>query len=238
MHYRVLMPVGCLTLARLIILCAGVVATVPAVAVAEVITFTETFQADFKFNFLAGTPFNTGAVDTGFIPFRAVGDLTFTLFNDHVSPTLAFTSVTGMLNGVSPTSPPSTLPFFITPNVGFLGGNLTNVVYDGSGGILSANVSDLSMFWKLVGTPFNVTLYGKVGLPFDASNVSIPFSPGTVLTGAQPFEVYLEGGPDTPVIIGADRTLTAVPEPNSVALSGLCGIGVFVAACRRRRTTV
>ena len=89
------------------------------------------------------------------------------------------------------------LPHQISPNLGFLGGNLTNIVRDSSGFITSATVEDLSMRWELTGTPgggCGVRLFTKVGLPFSGDVDGLPVSPGTVIAGADPFEGFLDLG--------------------------------------------
>ena len=99
---------------------------------------------------------------------------------------------------------------------------------DSHSNVISAQVSDLSMRWDMVGTPFGLTLFTKDGLPFDGTTSSIPFSYGTVLAGAADFNVYLDnGGTDPLVVIGRDRTLTVVPEPPSIVLlaAGVVGLG-------------
>jgi hypothetical protein len=77
-----------------------------------------------------------------FVPFRAVGDLTFQLdpsLNDASMPTtVPFVNVTGVLEGIPP-SPPSDLPFTISPDVQFLGGSLTNIVRVASGHVISSS---------------------------------------------------------------------------------------------------
>lgn len=212
-------------------------AAIPGIARAEVISFTRTVVADYEFSLLGGTAINPGPT-TPFIPFQAVGDLTFELdpsLNDPGMPTtVPFLNVTGTLQGVSPAP---FLPHVISPNVEFLGGELTDIVRDASGEVVSANVRDLSMRWEMVGTPLNLRLFTKVGQPFDAAVDSIPFAVGTVLAGAAEFEVFLDdGGSNPPVVIGRNRTLTVVPEPSSAALAGLGALGLGIAVARRRRT--
>ncbi len=191
------------------------------------VTFTQNVVADFEFDILGGTPINPGG-DTGFQPYEAAGALTFTLgpaINDPNQTAVAFTNVTGTLDGVFPTS---LLPYTISPDVQFLGGELTNIVRDGNGNVISGDVSDLSMRWDLVAFGGNLTLFTLDGLPFDGAITSIPFSNGAVLSGAAPFNVYLDdGGTDVLVAYGEDRTLTAVPEPASAVLAGLA---VFMVA--------
>ena len=158
------------------------------------VTFTENLVANFEFSLIGGTDINPGPT-TPFIPFEAQGSLTFSLdssINDPSQPTtVPFTNVTGSLSGVSP---PPFLPYTISPDLQFLGGDLTNIVRDGSGKVISADISDLSMRWTMVGTPYGLTLFTKDGLPFDGSTGSIPFSNGTVLAGAADFNVYLDNG--------------------------------------------
>ena len=198
--------------------------------------------ADYEFALLSSTPLNPGEGMTPFIPFQAKGVLTFSLdedaINDPSATTVPFTDVTGVLDGVSPVP---FLPHQISPNLGFLGGNLTNIVRDSSGFITSATVEDLSMLWELTGTPGGgpaVRLFTKVGLPFSGDVDGLPVSPGTVIAGADPFEVFLDlgGGDSLLAVIGQNRTLTVVPEPGTLTLyclaaSGLAAVGVW----RRQR---
>jgi hypothetical protein len=232
---------------RLLLLCGVLLLTLPATVRAEVLTFTAHVQADYEFSLLGGTPLNPGPT-TPFVPFRAIGDLTFQLdpsLNDPSQPTtVPFVDVTGVLNGVPP-SPAITLPHTIDPNVQFIGGDLTNIVRDASGHVVSADISNLSMRWELISTnpAFNVRLYTQDGLPFDATNVSIPFQLGTVLAGAEPFKVYLDTGTGDPandplVAMGKDRTLTVVPEPSSVVLLGVAVAATLVSGRQRRQRRV
>jgi hypothetical protein len=211
----------------------------PAVVRADPTTFTVEVQADFELSLLGHTPLNPGDT-TPFMPFRAVGDFTFTLdpsLNDPTATTVPFSNVTGVLQGVPP-SLAVTLPYTLSPDLQFLGGDLTNIVRDGSGHVVSADVSDLSMRWDLIGTgpSFPVTLYTQVGLPFGATGVTIPFALGTVLEGDAPFNIDLDAGnpaTDPLVAIGRDRTLRVVPEPSSFALFGLGLAGIRCLARRR-----
>jgi hypothetical protein len=101
-------------------------------------------------------------------------------------------------------------------------------------------VSDLESIWELVGTNPSapLKLYTKVGLPFDASDVTIPFQAGIVLEGAAPFNIYLDeglGANDPLVGIGQDRTLTVTsPAPSSVVLMGLGAMTILLATAWRR----
>jgi hypothetical protein len=224
---------------RRLFLCAAAFLALPAIARAESTTFTRTIVADFEFSLVAGTDFNPGPVDSPFIAFQAVGDLTFQLdasLNDPSLPTtVPFLNATGVLQG---TMPLDFGPFTISPNVAFLGGELTNIVRDGSGEVISADVRDLLMEWELIGPGFG-RLYGKVGLDFDADGVSIPFADGTLLYGPTPFDVYSDDGDgdlsnDVLVAIGRNRTLRVVPEPSSAALLALGAAGSLAVARRRR----
>ncbi len=223
-----------------ILITVAVLSLLPGVVRAGDLTFTETMVANFEFSLLGGTVLNPGPT-TPFVPFEAIGNLTFTLdasLNDPSQPTtVPFTNVTGLLNGVTPPSPPEFLPFTISPDVQFIGGELTNIVRDGQGNVTSADVSDLSMRWDLIG-PGGLTLFTKDGLPFDGSITSLPFSNGTVLSGLAPFNVYLDdGGSDPLVVIGQNRFLTSIPEPSSLVLlgAGVAGLGVWSQKRRRAR---
>ena len=223
-----------------ILLCASLILCVPGLVRAADLTFTQNFVANFEFDVLGGTPINPGG-DTGFQPYEAVGALTFTLdpsLNDPSQPTtVPFTNATGVLNGVYPSS---LLPYTISPDVQFIGGDLTNIVRDGNGNVISANVSDLSMRWDLVAAGGALTLFTEDGLPFNSQGpiTSLPFANGTVLAGPAPFNVYLDDPAlgDPLVAIGQNRTLTAVPEPTSAIIAGLGALTMgVVAACRRKR---
>ena len=103
------------------------------------ISFDLTVVADYEFALLGNTPLNPDVKMTPFIPFQAKGVLTFSLdeaaINDPGATTVPFTGVTGVLDGVSPAA---FLPHQISPNLEFLGGNLTNVFRDSNGFITSA----------------------------------------------------------------------------------------------------
>jgi hypothetical protein len=96
------------------------------------------------------------------------------------------------------------------------------------------------MQWDLVAFGGAVTLFTKDagGLPFDGPITSLPFSPGTVLSGAAQFNVYFDyGGTDYLVAYGRDRTLTVVPEPSAIILLGLGGAGLSLRRWRIRRSS-
>ncbi|MFO0887762.1 MAG: hypothetical protein U0790_01305 [Isosphaeraceae bacterium] len=212
-----------------------------AVLGGEITTFTSRVVADFELSLLGNTVINPGD-QTPFLAYRAVGELTFQIdpsLNDPSNPTtVPFLSVTGVFEGVPP-SP--VLPFTLTPNLEFIGGELTNIVRDANGEVISADVSNLSMRWALTSPALPGPLYTIVGLPFSATIDSIPFSVGTVLAGAAEFEGYLDlglGDSNPLVALGRNRTLTVVPEPPaivSLAASGLA-LGALLGGSRRRRT--
>ena len=197
------------------------------------VTFTQGFIANFEFDVLGGTPINPGP-DTGYLPYEAVGALTFTLdaaINDPTQTTVAIKDATGVFNGVLPTG---LLPYTISPDVQFLGGELTNIVRDAGGSITSADVSNLSMRWDLIAAGGALTLFTKDGLPFDGVISSIPLKNGDILSGPNVFDVYMnDGSQDILVAYGRDRTLTAVPEPGTVFLL-LPPILVLAIVSRRR----
>jgi PEP-CTERM motif len=218
--------------------CFVALALSPGLVQASSLTFTETFLANFEFDVLGGTPINPGPA-SGFQPYAAIGSLTFTFdssLNDPSQPTtVPITDVTGTLNGLYPSS---LVPFTISPDRQFLSGDLTDIVRDSSGNVISANVSDLAMQWDLVAFGGGLTLFTKDagGLPFDGAITSIPFSYGTVLAGAAQFNVYFDsGGTDYLVAYGEDRTLTAVPEPSAILLLALGAIGLHGFRLRFRR---
>ncbi|MDG3004640.1 PEP-CTERM sorting domain-containing protein [Paludisphaera mucosa] len=223
---------------RILLLCALATLASPALVRAEPLIFTSHIIADFEFSLVAGTPFNPRPFDSPPIPFQAVGDLTFELaasLNDPGATTVPFVNATGVLQGVYPMIYG---PFTISPNVAFIGGELTNIVRDGGGEVVSADVTGLSMEWELVGPNYG-RLYGRAPLVFDGQGLSIPFAVGNVLAGPIPFNVYADDGDRDPsndilVAIGSNRTLTVVPEPHSAALLAVGAAGLLAAAARRR----
>lgn len=202
------------------------------------VVFDTGFIADFEFNVWSNGPLGGAGFPTDvFIPFRAIGDLSFTLddaVNNPAATTAPFLNVTGDLVGVSPGP---FLPYTISP-IQFLGGDLTNIVRDIGGNITSADIDGLSMTWEMIGSPGGtpIRLYTKVGLEFNGQTSGIPFSDGMVLTGPSVFGVYLDTGMgvnDPLAVFGRNRVLTAIPEPTSAALL-LVPFGLFAFKRRRR----
>ena len=194
------------------------------------LVFKSTLQADFEFEVVDGPLSAIDGINVGdIVPFRAVGALEFTL-DDSVpgATSMPFTNVTGTLTGVEPAP---FMPFEITPDVQFVGGTLDNIVRDGSGQVISADVVDLRMLWEMSGNPAilggaDVLLYGTDPLDFNGPISGIPFAFGDTLAGPNDFEVYLDAGLGNPGLpggdplaaIGRNRTLTTIPEPSSIAL--------------------
>jgi hypothetical protein len=128
--------------------------------------------------------------------------------------------------------------FYLSPNLEFIGGDLTNIVRDGSGNVLSASVDNLSMRWEMIVDPLGTParLFTKVGLPFSGDIDDFQNPEGAVISGLDPFEVYLDDGADgTLVAIGQNRTLTIVPEPGTFALFGILAVGLVAVGLRRGR---
>ena len=222
-----------------VMVCVAMLILVPLPVRAGDVTFTENFVANFEFDVLGGTPINSGG-PTGFIPYQAVGALTFTLDPSIDAPgatTVPIKDATGMLTG---DFPGTTTPFTISPDVQFLSGDLTNITRDMSGHITSADVTNLSMRWDLIAYGGGLVLYTLDGLPFNGTVSSVPFKPGDVISGPDQFNVYTNvGGSDVLVAYGRNRTLTAaVPEPGSAIPAGLAAVGLGAALLRRRRPRI
>ena len=169
----------------------------PGLVHAGDLTFTQSFVANFDFDVLGGTPINPGPA-TGFQPYEAIGALTFTLdssINDPSQTTVPFTNVTGTLNGVYPSS---LVPYTISPDVQFIGGDLTNIVRNGSGNVISADVSDLSMRWDLIAFGGGLNAFHARWFAIRRFHHIHSVLVNTVLSGASQFNVYLDyGGTDT-----------------------------------------
>jgi hypothetical protein len=155
---------------------------------------------------------------------------------------LDFTNVTGTLTGIAPAE---FLDFTMTPETQFGGGKLVNIVRDGLGSITSGKVENLRMLWEMNATPAilggePVRLYTKEFLPFNGIVGGTPFLVGNILAGAADFGVYLDtrsGDNDPLAVIGRNRILevtAAVPEPNSVGVFTILGLGLVATRWRRR----
>lgn len=199
------------------------------------IVFSNDFKADFRFTVVdgpLGPQLGVGTV----LDFDARGPLTFTL-DDSVpnATTMNFTNVTGILNVVSPTN---FIPSTISPNVQFVGGQLTGIVRGPGGVITAGNVTNLRMRWEMIsGT---TRLYTKDSLAFNGTISSVPFTYSNFLAEPANFDVFLDvgaGAADPLAIIGSNRVLTVVPEPSSLALLTLAGLGCSWFG-RRRKTLV
>jgi len=119
------------------LICVAALLSFPGLVRASDLTFTENFVANFQFQLLGGTVINPGPT-TPFIPFEAIGSLTFTLdpsLNDPSQPTtVPFTNVTGLLAGVSPAAIP---PYTISPDAAVHRRRPDQYVRDGSGNVTS-----------------------------------------------------------------------------------------------------
>ena len=208
---------------------------VPCAVRAGDVTFTQGFVANFDFHLLTGTSIYSGP-DYGYLPYEAVGSITFTLdttsLTDPSQTTIGITNAVGNFTGV----PPLWLgPYSIDPNIQFLGGELTNIVRDGSGNITSAKVSNLSMQWELVAFGGAIVIDSDGGLPFSGPVHSVPFTYGDVISGPDPVAGVLPGT-DTVVAYVEHRTLTAVPEPGTAVLAGTAAIALVAVFHRARRS--
>ena len=200
------------------------------------VDFVFDVRADFELSLLGGTTLNPGAA-TDFYPFEAYGQLTFSLDDSILTlPTSApFTGLTGQLDGYDAIL--TNQGFSISPNLEFLGGDLTNIVWNGAD-ITSATVSNLTSRWTLVSGqgPTQLNLFTNAGLPFNGDiNFADPI--GESIAGPDPFEIYwdLGGGASELVATGRNRTLTIVPEPGSLALAGIFATGLVAGGWWRRR---
>jgi hypothetical protein len=206
------------------------------------IVFTNHMHARFDFEVVNGPL--AGLVPVGTVlNFAAKGNLTFTLADGPPNATaLDFTNVTGTLTGIAPAE---FLDFTMTPETQFGGGKLVNIVRDGLGSITSGKVENLRMLWEMNATPAilggaPVRLYTKEFLPFNGIVGGTPFLVGNILAGAADFGVYLDtrsGDNDPLAVIGRNRILevtAAVPEPNSVGVFTILGLGLVATRWRRR----
>jgi len=198
--------------------------------------FTNNVRADFKFLVVNG-PLASPELPVGTVlDFVGFGALTFSL-NDSVpnASSMAFTNVTGNLTVSAPAGfAGATMRPFV-----FDSGQLTSITRDGSN-ISGGNVSQLRMRWEMnLGAN---RLYTKDLLPFNGAITGAPFQIGNQISGPTPFDVFLDlGNPATDplAVIGSDRvlTITAVPEPCSIALLGLSGLA-FAFRSRFRKSRI
>ncbi len=204
------------------------------------LVFTSDVQANFTFTAVPGNVL--GLPDNAVLPFVAFGQLTFTLNDsDPLATTMAFTNTTGVLTVNAPAMFSGAT---MSPHE-FVGGELQSITRDGFGAITSGVVSDLQMRWEmLVPTGMGtLRLYTVAGLPFAGAVTGAPFQVGNSISGAAPFDVFLDVGPagpdagDSLVVIGSDRflTITAVPEPSSLLLLTTFVLGQVGFRLRRRK---
>ncbi len=227
-------------------------------AKAEVVTIRNTVQGDFVFTATAAGELAFGAPANVPLSIRTLGLMEF-LIDDNGSDNLLFTGATGQLPGVTPPTPPGLLPFYITP-VRFDGGAFNVTARDGLGRITSGTIVDLGMPWEMIGTGPNdgVVLYGDQettpllfsgDVSIDYSSGFAQFTTGSVIAGPEVFNVYalVSGdrvnqlpGTDPLVFHGSNRTLTmsAVPEPSSMAICLLSGTAIFVRRRMSKRQTI
>ncbi|MDX1929135.1 MAG: PEP-CTERM sorting domain-containing protein [Pirellulaceae bacterium] len=189
------------------------------------LVFTSGVQANFTFTTVVNNPL--GLPDNLALDFVATGLMTFSLDDSVANATnMAFTNATGSLTVNSPVG-------FAGATMGpheFVSGQFQNITRDGLGNITGGNVVDLRMRWQMFA---GVRLYTADSLPFNGAMTGAPFQVGDVMAGPAPFNVYLDeglGNPGQPggdrlAVIGSNRllTITAVPEPSSLALLALSG---------------
>ena len=199
------------------------------------IVFTNDFKADFRFTVVDGPLAGLGVGNV--LDFDARGPLTFTI-DDSIpnATTMNFTNVTGTLTVIGPAGfAGSTL----TPNLQFVGGQLTSIVRGPGGVVTSGNVTDLRMRWEMFSGP--TRLYTRDSLPFDGTISSLPFTSSNFLAGPANFDVFLDAGlgaADPLAVIGSNRFLTVVPEPSSLALLTLGGLGCSWMRRRNRKSAI
>ncbi len=118
-----------------------------------------------------------------------------------------------------------------------MGGQLTSIVRGPGGVITSGNVTDLRMRWEMFAGP--TRLYTRDSLPFNGTISGLPFASSNSLAGPANFDVFLDAGlgaADPLAVIGSNRVLTVVPEPSSLALLMLGGVGCSWIGRRHRKS--
>lgn len=186
------------------------------------LVFTSGVQANFTFTTVVNNPL--GLPDNLAMDFVATGLMTFSLDDSLANASsMAFTNATGTLQVTAPA------PFagaIMGPHE-FVSGQFQNITRDGLGNITGGNVVNLRMRWQMF-VP-GARLYTADSLPFNGAMTGAPFQIGNVMAGPDPFNVYLDTGAgpggDPLAVIGSNRllTITAVPEPSSLALLALSG---------------
>jgi hypothetical protein len=224
---------------RLVAIALLILVAYPTSAQAGLISFRSTIVPNFELN-LFNPPFDVppGGVT---LPGTATGYLDFTFdFQDGLTPTLDFVSVSGSFRG----SLAGGLTFTLLAT-GLDVGTATNV--QTSGGELTNADLDFSLFFEMY-PDMGGLLIPDTSLPFSGNVKSLPFLAGTVFAGPTtpptppvPGSAFLPGPNGTIVEIPnavsvQNRTLTVVPEPGSFAVFG-CGIIAAAAFGRRRKAT-
>jgi hypothetical protein len=232
-----------------LIFLATISLSLSSAAKADIVNIEGLMQGDFVFTATAAGQQIFGAPEGVPLAVRAIGPLTYSI-NDTGGSTVPFTNLVGQVVGATPPTPPSFLPFYVTPTR-FDGGSLTNISRDGLGRIVSGTVVGLASVWEMIGTGPNagLVLYGdQATTPLVYNGIfNIDYSSGTprvglgsTVTGDDPFNVYLYQngdrvnlipGTDPRVFVGSNRVKMSVPEPSSLLL----GLGAIVGMLVRRK---
>jgi hypothetical protein len=200
----------------------------------------------------AGSPFNPGP---GMLTVQLTATGSFIMVRaEEANDAIAFTIPTASFLGTLP-SPLPGLSFDLlagTPDLGQTTGQITDVVQNQNdpgfaSGAPSSFVSGdftTSTYFKLVlGNGATIYTDPNDAAVFTATLTGLPAPAGTVFSGSDRVNLYLQTGPgfdpSRDPIIGQsyDRTVTvaSVPEPSSIVLSLLGSIGMM-AILRYRRT--